>query len=137
MKDKITQLLAQKNYLPSNVPELLQQLSLPEVTQQELQHELHELELSGAIARIKGNRYILPNEADLIPGCIRMNRKGKGFLIPDDTKLKEIAIPESATGTALPSNFSMAFNAPRSAGSQNAIAIPVAPARPVRPMRCT
>ena len=42
-----------------------------------------------------------------------------------------------ATGTALPSNFSMAFNAPRSAGSQNAIAIPVAPARPVRPMRCT
>lgn len=101
MKDKITQLLAQKNYLPSNVPELLQQLSLPEVTQQELQHELHELELSGAIARIKGNRYILPNEADLIPGCIRMNRKGKGFLIPDDTKLKEIAIPESATGTAL------------------------------------
>jgi ribonuclease R len=101
MKDKITQLLAQKNYLPCNVPELLQQLSLPEVTQQELQHELHELELSGAIARIKGNRYILPNEADLIPGCIRMNRKGKGFLIPDDTKLKEIAIPESATGTAL------------------------------------
>jgi len=30
-----------------------------------------------------------------------MNRAGKGFLQPDDSTLKEIAIPESATGTAL------------------------------------
>jgi ribonuclease R len=30
-----------------------------------------------------------------------MNRAGKGFLQPDDTSLKEIAIPEGATGTAL------------------------------------
>jgi len=30
-----------------------------------------------------------------------MNRQGKGFLQPDDPGLKEIAIPESATGTAL------------------------------------
>jgi ribonuclease R len=53
------------------------------------------------IARIKGNRYIQPREADLIPGRIRMNRQGKGFLQPDDAGLKEIAIPEGATGTAL------------------------------------
>ncbi len=37
----------------------------------------------------------------MIPGRIRMNRAGKGFLQPDDTSLKEIAIAESATGTAL------------------------------------
>jgi ribonuclease R len=30
-----------------------------------------------------------------------MNRQGKGFLQPDDAGLKEIAIPEGATGTAL------------------------------------
>ena len=30
-----------------------------------------------------------------------MNRQGKGFLQPDDPGLKEIAIPESATSTAL------------------------------------
>jgi exoribonuclease R len=40
-------------------------------------------------------------EADLIPGRIRMNRQGKGFLQPDDPALKEIAIPEPATSTAL------------------------------------
>ncbi len=101
MKDQITQLLGLKDYLPSNVPELLEQLNLPRSSQQELQHDLLELEHSGTIVRIKGNRYVQSNEADLIPGRIRMNRKGKGFLIPDDSTLKEIAIPESATGTAL------------------------------------
>ncbi len=84
-----------------NVPELLHALTLPPDTQQELQQALSELEQAGGIARIKGNRYIQPREADLIPGRIRMNRQGKGFLQPDDTGLKEIMIPESATGTAL------------------------------------
>ncbi len=55
-------------------------------------------------ARSRASRAIAtscPREADLIPGRIRMNRAGKGFLQPDDSALKEIAIAESATGTAL------------------------------------
>ena len=59
-------------------------LAWPPNRQQELQRELHRLEQAGRIARIKGNRYILPREADLIPGRIRINRAGKGFLQPDD-----------------------------------------------------
>jgi ribonuclease R len=101
MKDQIIRLLERKDYVPLNVPELLRQLRLPPNRQQELQRGLRELEQGGRIARIKGNRYVRPREADLIPGRIRMNRQGKGFLQPDDTGLKEIAIPESATGTAL------------------------------------
>jgi ribonuclease R len=101
MKDQIVRLLDQKDYVPANVPELLRLLRLPPHRQQLLQGALRELEQSGRIARIKGNRYILPREADLIPGRIRMNRQGKGFLQPDDAGLKEIAIPEGATGTAL------------------------------------
>ena len=101
MKDQIVRLLGQKDYVPANVPELLRLLRLPPGRQQELQGALRELEQAGRIARIKGNRYILPREADLIPGRIRMNRAGKGFLQPDDSTLKEIAVPESATGTAL------------------------------------
>ena len=101
MNDQIIQLLAQKDYVPANVPELLQLLRLAPNRQQELQAVLRELEQSGAVARIKGNRYVSPREADLIPGRIRMNRAGKGFLQPDDSDLKEIAIAESATGTAL------------------------------------
>ncbi len=101
MKEKIFRLLEQKNYVPANVPELLRLLHLAPNRQQELQAVLQKLEQAGEVVRVKGNRYILPREADLIPGRIRMNRAGKGFLQPDDPKLKEIAIAESATGTAL------------------------------------
>jgi ribonuclease R len=101
MNDQIIQLLAQKDYVPANVPELLRLLRLAPNRQQQLQAVLRQLEQSGAVARIKGNRYVSPREADLIPGRIRMNRAGKGFLQPDDSDLKEIAITESATGTAL------------------------------------
>jgi len=93
--------LEQKTYVPSNVPELLRLLRLPPQRQQDLQRVLLELEQAGELVRIKGNRYVLPLEADLVPGRIRMNRQGKGFLIPDDSSLKEIAVPESATGTAM------------------------------------
>ena len=101
MKDQIVRLLGQKDYVPANVPELLRLLRLPPHRQQVLQGALRELEQTGRIARIKGNCYIQPREADLIPGRIRMNRQGKGFLQPDDAGLKEITIPEGATGTAL------------------------------------
>jgi ribonuclease R len=101
MKDQIISLLERKDYAPANVPELLRLLRLSPSRQQELQSVLRKLEQSGGVARIKGNRYVRPVTADLIPGRIRMNRQGKGFLQPDDTGLKEIAIAESATGTAL------------------------------------
>ena len=101
MENQILKLLGRSDYAPSNVPELLQQLGCPPNRQQELQRVLRVLEMNGRVARIKGNRYILPQEADLIPGRIRINRAGKGFLLPDDPTIKEIAIPENSTLTAL------------------------------------
>ena len=101
MNDQVIRLLGQKDYVPLNVPELLRRLRLPPHRQQELQAVLKKLEQAGEVARIKGIRYVQPREADLIPGRIRMNRAGNGFLQPDDSSLKEIAVPQNATGTAL------------------------------------
>ena len=101
MEEKILQLLGRKDYTPLNIPQLLQRLRLRPNQQQELQGFLGPLEQSGQIARIKGNRYIRSLEADLIPGVIRINRQGKGFLQPEDPGLREMMIPESATSTAL------------------------------------
>ena len=101
MEEQILSLLGQKDYAPANVPELLRELRLPPNRQQELQRVLHGLEQTGSITRTKGNRYIKSVEADLIAGRIQINRQGKGFLAPDDSTLKEIAIPENATSTAL------------------------------------
>ena len=93
--------MGQKTYVPLSAENLRRHLRVPPHREPEFSRTLRQLERDGEIARIKGNRYILPREADLIPGRIRMNRAGKGFLQPDDSSLKEIAIAESATGTAL------------------------------------
>src|SRR5437667_4139259 len=101
MEQKILSLLGRKDYAPLNIPELLRRLGLAPNRQQQLQQALRELERSGQITRTKGNRYIRSDEADLIPGTIRINRQGKGFLQPDEPGLREILVPESATSTAL------------------------------------
>jgi len=101
MEEEILKLLGRADYAPANVPELLRLLRWPPNRQQQLQQVLSRLEHAGRITRTKGNRYIQSLEADLVPGRIRMNRQGKGFLIPDDSSLKEIMVPENATGTAL------------------------------------
>jgi len=101
MEEEILKLLGRADYAPANVPELLRLLRWPPNRQQQLQQTLSRLEQAGRITRTKGNRYIQSREADLVAGRIRMNRQGKGFLIPDDASLKEIMVPENATGTAL------------------------------------
>jgi ribonuclease R len=101
MEEQILRLLGRSDYVPANVPELLRQLRLAPNRQQELQRALRRLEQSGRVARIKGNCYVQPREADLVPGRIRINRQGKGFLQPDAPGLKEIMVPEEATSTAL------------------------------------
>ncbi|MGK0186829.1 MAG: ribonuclease R [Verrucomicrobiales bacterium] len=101
MQKQILKLLSRKSYVPANIPELLELLKLPANQQQKLQAELEMLATDGQIARIKGNRYILPREADLIPGRIQITRQGRGFLAPDDEGIPEIAIASSATGTAM------------------------------------
>ena len=94
MEQKILQLLGQADYVPSNVPELIQLLQLPRGQQQVLQNHLKGLMQRGLIVRTKGNRYIVAKEADLIPGVIQITRGGRGFVQPEEAGLGEIGIPE-------------------------------------------
>jgi ribonuclease R len=120
MEKKILTLLSRKDYVPLNVPGLLSELGEPPSEQQNLQAALFQLERNGEVVRIKGNRYIAPTDADLIPGRIRINRSGKGFLVPDDPKLSDITIPENATSTALHEDRVLVRRDTRKAGSDRA-----------------
>src|SRR5215831_16922814 len=102
MEQAILNLLKRPDYTPLNAAELITALRCPRHRRRVLEHELHRLERNGQIARIKhGNRYALPLEADLVPGRIRLNRQGVGFVQPDEPKLPEIRVPQDATGTAM------------------------------------
>ena len=102
MEKQVLALLGRPNYAPLDVVALRSRLGLPPDQQRRLQQTLDRLERAGQIARIKhGNRYALPLDADLVPGRIRMNRQGLGFLQPDDPKLPAVKVPADATATAL------------------------------------
>ena len=101
MEQRILHLLGQKDYVPLTAENLQRHLRITPEGEPEFARALHKLERDGKIALIKASRYALASDADLIPGRIRMNRAGKGFLAPDDASIPEIAIAESATGTAL------------------------------------
>ncbi len=101
MEQRILNLLAHKDYVPLSAENLQRHLRVPPDREPEFSRALRKLERDGEIALIKASRYVRTSDADLIPGRIRMNRAGKGFLQPDDSNLKEIAVAESATGTAL------------------------------------
>src|SRR5689334_15903276 len=99
--DQILDLLSGKDYVPSTLEELSSLLRLGPQRQTQLRNTLERLEQSGHIIRTKKGRYIKAREADLIPGTIRINRQGRGYMRPDEASLPEVMVPESATSTAL------------------------------------
>ena len=101
MEEALLKLLGRKTYVPLNVPELLNALHLEPRQQQALGAVLQGVEKSGKVARIKGNRFVLAGDADLVPGVIRITRQGRGFLQPDDAGQPEIHVAASETSTAL------------------------------------
>ena len=102
MEQRILNLLNRANYTPLNAAELRVRLELRGSQLRELEHLLARLEREGQVARIKhGDRYALSQAADLVPGRIRMNRQGVGFLQADDPKVPTIRIGPDATSTAM------------------------------------
>ena len=102
MEDLILELLRNPDYTPLNAAELMTALNVHRHEQRMFDRVLQRLERGGKIARIKqGDRYAIPQEADLVPGRIRMNRQGSGLLQPSDPSSPPLRIPPDATGTAM------------------------------------
>jgi ribonuclease R len=102
LEERVVELLSKRDYTPLDAQELARRLGLDRSAQQHLARTLGRMEQAGRIARIKqGNRFVLPLEADLVPGRIRMNRQGIGTLQPSDPKIGPIRIDHDATSTAM------------------------------------
>ena len=102
MEERILQILRRLRGNGLTLEQLVRQLGFASRQQRQVEEALTRLERSGRIARIKhGNLFVLPLEADLVPGRIRVNRQGVGFLQPDEPRLPTIRIPPHATGTAM------------------------------------
>ena len=70
---------------PATARELQQALRVPRDQRGAFQRRLKSLVASGALVRIRGNRYGLPDKMNLVVGRVHTNPRGFGFVTPEAT----------------------------------------------------
>src|SRR5207248_8820954 len=67
----------------------------------EIRLVLRELEQAGEIARVRKNRYVLPDSADLVTGTLSVHEAGYAFLTSEKAGHADLFIAAENTGTAM------------------------------------
>ena len=76
LSQRILALLRHPRYQPLDRNELAKRLKLGSQEREELRTVLQTMEENGEIARIRKNRYVLPEEAELVIGTIQIHANG-------------------------------------------------------------
>ena len=101
LKQRILSVLRAPKYRPLEKIDLAKVLGRESGVRMGLNQALHELEQAGEIARIRKNRYVLPEAADLVTGTLQVHQAGFGFLISEKSGESDIFIAAENTGTAM------------------------------------
>jgi ribonuclease R len=87
---------------PATARELLQALRIPREERQALKRLLRSLVEQGALVRVRGNRFGLPERMDLVVGRLTTNPGGFGFVVPDEPDTTgDVYVAATALGDAL------------------------------------
>ncbi|MFQ5481773.1 MAG: ribonuclease R, partial [Nitrospinaceae bacterium] len=68
---------------PLKFSEMMKVLKVPEAQRREFRGRLKELVVQGAMIKLRGGRYGLPDEMSLVTGTLQGHPDGYGFLIPE------------------------------------------------------
>jgi ribonuclease R len=102
LRQRLLKLLAHPKYQPLNKTDLAKRLGVPVEERPAFRRLLTDLETEGKIARIRKERYVIPEEADLIVGILQMNPQGFGYVLNESGDgLGDVYIPAENTGTAM------------------------------------
>ncbi|MEP6686409.1 MAG: ribonuclease R [Verrucomicrobiota bacterium] len=101
VKQQILALMRAPKYRPLDKLELAKELGRKSGIRMGLNQILRELEQAGEIARIRKNRYVLPEEADLVTGKLQIQQAGYGFILSEKPGQSDIFIAAENTGTAM------------------------------------
>jgi ribonuclease R len=80
---KILSLMKKKVERPMKVAELSRQMGVPETQKREFRNLIKEMAGEGQLIKIRGGRYGLPDEMNLVSGKMHGHPNGFGFVIPD------------------------------------------------------
>jgi ribonuclease R len=82
-RDELLRLIRDKVHHPATARELAQLLRVPREERTAFKREIRALAASGDLLQIRGNRYGLPSEMNLVVGRLSTNPAGYGFVVPD------------------------------------------------------
>jgi ribonuclease R len=99
LRDRILKLLQEPKYQPLDTVEITGKLNLSSDDRAQVRAALRALEQEGVIARIRKDRYILPQEANLCTGILRVSRGGKARL--DCGKEPHLSVSFENAGVAM------------------------------------
>jgi ribonuclease R len=101
-EENILKLLRNKANRPMKVSELMKQFSIPDAQRRELRSRLKEMTADGRLIKVRGGRYGLPDEMNLVSGVLTTNPKGFGFVAQEkDSGEKDIYISRGHMGDAM------------------------------------
>ncbi len=80
---RILALLKKKISRPMKISELSKHLGVTEADHREFRNRIKEMAAQGSLIKIRGGRYGLPDEMNLITGKLHGHPNGFGFVIPD------------------------------------------------------
>lgn len=105
IKKKFFECISSPNYTPLSLKEFIQTLKISKKEEQSFKSFINKQLASGHIAKVKDGRYVLSEDADLVPGIIKFKASKNAILIPDDafkSKLPDnVPIQAQDTYTAL------------------------------------
>ena len=80
---RILTLLKKKIRRPMKISELSKHLGVTDAEHREFRNRIKEMSTQGTLVKIRGGRYGLPDEMNLITGKLHGHTNGFGFVIPD------------------------------------------------------
>lgn len=105
VENRLLSTLRQPDYVPASIAELAQVLELNKKEIKRLRNAVHTLLKEGTIAQVKGDKYCIARDADLISGIIRFRQSGSAVVIPDNPadapEGRSLFIRGERTGVAL------------------------------------
>src|SRR5438477_865922 len=101
LRSEILRLIREPKYRPLDKIEIADALGYGAARRNEVRRALRDLEQEGEIARIRKNRYILPDAADLVTGKLSVHEAGYAFLTNEKPGQSDLFIAAENTGTAM------------------------------------
>jgi ribonuclease R len=101
LRPEILRLIRDPKYRPLDKIEIANALGYGATQRNEVRSALRDLEQEGEIARIRKNRYVQPDAADLVTGTLSVHEAGYAFLTNEKSGHADLFIAAENTGTAM------------------------------------